>query len=72
LITSRGRANSLYVLAYYIGGAVGITACGYAYNNFGWSGVVALSIAVLLLPVAIGLVEIMQERKQRRWVKSFT
>jgi YNFM family putative membrane transporter len=70
LITSRGRANSLYVLAYYIGGAVGITACGYAYNKFGWSGVVALSIAVLLLPVAIGLVEIMQEHKQHSWVKT--
>ncbi len=72
LITSRGRANSLYVLAYYTGGAVGITACGYTYNRFAWSGVVALSIAVLLLPLAIGLVEILQERKQRRWVKSFT
>jgi YNFM family putative membrane transporter len=66
LITSRGRANSLYVLAYYIGGAVGITACGSAYNRFGWGGVVGLSIAVLLLPSAIGLVEIIQERKQRR------
>jgi hypothetical protein len=33
---------------------------------------VALSITVLLLPLAIGLVEILQERKQRRWVKSFT
>jgi MFS transporter, YNFM family, putative membrane transport protein len=66
LITSRGRANSLYVLAYYTGGAVGITSCGSAYNRFGWGGVVGLSIAVLLLPSAIGLVEIIQERKQRR------
>lgn len=72
LMTSRGRANSLYVLAYYIGGAVGITACGYAYSRFGWSGVAALSIAVLLLPLAMGMVEIMQERKQRSWVKSLT
>jgi MFS transporter, YNFM family, putative membrane transport protein len=72
LITSRGRANSLYVLAYYAGGAVGITACGYTYNRFAWSGVVALSLTVLLLPLAIGLVEILQERKQRRWIKSFT
>jgi MFS transporter, YNFM family, putative membrane transport protein len=72
LITSRGRANSLYVLAYYTGGAVGITACGYTYNRFAWSGVVALSITVLLLPLAIGLAEILQEPKQRRWVKSFT
>lgn len=66
LITSRGRANSLYVLAYYTGGAVGITTCGFTYNRFGWGGVVGLSIAVLLLPSAIGLVEIIQEGKQRR------
>jgi MFS transporter, YNFM family, putative membrane transport protein len=72
LITSRGRANSLYVLAYYAGGAAGITACGSAYNKFGWSGVVALSITVLLLPLAIGLVEIIQERPHPRWVKSLT
>ena len=66
LITSRGRANSLYVLAYYTGGAVGITTCGFTYNRFGWGGVVGLSIAVLLLPSAIGRVEIIQEGKQRR------
>ena len=62
LTTSRGRANSLYVLAYYAGGAAGITACGSAYNKFGWSGVVALSIAVLLLPLAIGLVELIKNQ----------
>ena len=66
LITSRGRANSLYVLAYYTGGAVGITTCGFTYNRFGWGGVVGLSIAVLLLPSAIGLIEIIHEGKQRR------
>ena len=66
LVTSRGRANSLYVLAYYIGGAVGITACGYAFNMSGWSGVAALNMAVPLLPLAIGLLEIVQERKRRR------
>ena len=66
LVTSRGRANSLYVLAYYIGGAVGITACGYAFNMSGWSGVAALNMAVPLLPLAIGLLEIVRERKRRR------
>ena len=65
LIGSRGRANSLYVLAYYIGGAAGITACGHAHDRFAWSGVVALNIAVALLPLAIGLLEMMPERKQR-------
>jgi YNFM family putative membrane transporter len=60
LTTSRGRANSLYVLCYYAGGAVGITACGYAYSTHGWAGAVALSAAVLLLPLSIGVIEIRQ------------
>jgi YNFM family putative membrane transporter len=65
LKSSRGRANSLYVLCYYTGGAAGITACGYAYSSYGWRGAAALGIAVLLLPLGIGLVEIMQEHRWR-------
>ena len=42
LTASRGRANSLYVLAYYLGGAIGITLNGYAYEAAGWHGVVGL------------------------------
>ena len=63
LTSSRGRANSLYVLCYYAGGGAGITACGYAYSDYGWKGAVALGISVLLLPLSIGLTEIMQERR---------
>jgi MFS transporter, YNFM family, putative membrane transport protein len=62
LTSSRGRANSLYVLSYYLGGATGITACGYAYTGYGWGGAVALGTVVLLLPLGIGLAELMQER----------
>jgi YNFM family putative membrane transporter len=61
--SSRGRANSLYVLCYYAGGGAGITACGYAYSDYGWKGAVALGISVLLLPLSIGLTEIIQERR---------
>jgi sugar phosphate permease len=50
-------------LSYYLGGTAGITACGYAYDSYGWNGAVVLGIAVLLLPLCIGLVETMQERK---------
>jgi YNFM family putative membrane transporter len=57
LTTSRGRANSLYVLAYYLGGAVGITLSGYAYGLAGWPGVTALGAAMLALPFATGLSE---------------
>ncbi len=65
LTASRGRANSLYVLFYYVGGAVGITACGYAYTGYGWIGAVSLNIAVLLLPLTIGFMEIALEHKAR-------
>jgi YNFM family putative membrane transporter len=65
LSASRGRANSLYVLFYYMGGAVGITACGYAYTSYGWIGAVSLNLAVLLLPLIIGLLETAQEQKMR-------
>jgi YNFM family putative membrane transporter len=62
LTASRGRANSLYVLAYYLGGAVGITVSGYAYNLGGWAGMTALEIAVLSLPFATGWSERRTER----------
>jgi YNFM family putative membrane transporter len=55
LIASRGRANSLYVLFYYLGGSLGITASGYAYLFSGWPGVVVLGIFVLLFPFFAGI-----------------
>jgi YNFM family putative membrane transporter len=63
LTSSRGRANSLYVLCYYAGGAAGITACGHAYSSYGWTGAVALGVVALLLSFGIGLMEITQERR---------
>ena len=61
LTSSRGRANSLYVLCYYAGGAAGITACGYAYSAYGWAGLVAVNGAILLLPFGIGLMEMFKD-----------
>jgi YNFM family putative membrane transporter len=66
LTASRGRANSLYVLFYYLGGAAGITASGRAFAAYGWTGVVMLNISILILPLAIGLMEIAQERRLSR------
>lgn len=57
LTSAKGRANSLYVLFYYLGGAAGITLSGYAYTGWGWAGVATLCGAVLLLPFAIGVME---------------
>jgi MFS transporter, YNFM family, putative membrane transport protein len=63
LTSSRGRANSLYVLSYYLGGVSGISAAGYAYAHAGWRGCVALGVGVLLIPFAIGLFEISASRR---------
>jgi YNFM family putative membrane transporter len=62
LTSSRGRANSLYVLCYYLGGAAGITACGYAYSAYGWAGLVIVNGAMLSLPFGIGLPEFAKVR----------
>lgn len=56
LTSAKGRANSLYVLFYYLGGAAGITLSGYAYTGWGWAGVATLCGGVLLLPFAIGVI----------------
>jgi YNFM family putative membrane transporter len=63
LTSSRGRANSLYVLSYYLGGASGISVAGYAYTHAGWRGCVTLGVAVLLVPFGIGLFETVSARR---------
>ena len=57
LNTSRGRANSLYVLFYYLGGAVGITLSGSVYIKFGWLGLAVFGCCILILPFGTGIVE---------------
>lgn len=57
----QGRANSLYVLFYYAGGWLGITLAGQAWEHFGWLGVATQNLAMLALPLAVGL----WERKHR-------
>jgi YNFM family putative membrane transporter len=60
LSRSRGRANSLYIMIYYLGGSAGITLCGYGYQLFGWIGVTGLGLLMVANILAIGLVEIRQ------------
>jgi len=57
LTASRGRGNALYVLFYYVGGAVGITASGSVWHHGGWPAVLALSGVVLAIPLGVGLLE---------------
>lgn len=61
LTSSRGRANSLYVLFYYLGGYAGITLSGYAYLHSGWAGVALLGAAMLLVPLVSGVLEMRLE-----------
>ncbi|MBP8646738.1 MAG: MFS transporter [Syntrophobacteraceae bacterium] len=57
LTGGQGRANALYVLFYYLGGAVGITLSGHVYSRSGWHGVAALTCSMLLFPLATGAAE---------------
>lgn len=57
LAEGRGHGNALYVLAYYLGSAAGITASGLAWQQGGWPAVLGLNAAVLALPLAVGLAE---------------
>jgi MFS transporter, YNFM family, putative membrane transport protein len=65
LTESRGRANSIYVLLYYLGGAAGISAGGAAYARWGWHGTAALGGLALLVPLSVGVAEALQERPPR-------
>ena len=57
LLASRGRANSLYVLLYYLGGTGGITLSGFCFTWARWPGVVGLGLLTLVIPLAAGLKE---------------
>jgi YNFM family putative membrane transporter len=72
LTTSRGRANSLYVLSYYLGGAIGITVFGYAYGLAGWHGVAVLGLLALTVPLITGLQEMRQSASGARAEEELT
>ncbi len=61
---SQGRANSLYVLFYYLGGTAGITLSGQAWGWGGWPAVVALGVAMLTWPLGVGLWEAREHRRR--------
>jgi YNFM family putative membrane transporter len=64
LHSSRGRANSLYVLFYYLGGAIGIWLSGHAWSRGGWRGVACLTAAILSTTLVTGLLETLGERRR--------
>ncbi|NQT68371.1 MAG: hypothetical protein HQ552_02195 [Desulfobacteraceae bacterium] len=65
LTASRGRANSLYVLFYYLGGSIGITISGYAYTFARWYGTAVLGILILAIPLWASITEMRKENLPR-------
>ena len=57
LTSGQGQANALYVLFYYVGGWLGITAAGLAYQHGGWSAVLLMAGTLLAIPILAGLSE---------------
>lgn len=57
LLSGQGRANALYVMFYYLGGWLGITASGFIYKQGGWGGLVAALLLLLLIPVGVAVSE---------------
>ena len=57
LSSGQGRANALYVLFYYLGGWLGITGTGWAYQKAGWNTVIGICLILLLIPLGAGIKE---------------
>jgi YNFM family putative membrane transporter len=66
LTTGRGRANSLYVLFYYLGGSIGITVNGYVYGYRGWRWGGGIGVLVLCFTFAAGIAEMREGRGNGR------
>ncbi len=64
LSSSQGRANSLYVLFYYLGAWCGITFSAWAYGWGGWLAVSLIGISVLSVPLLVGLWEMRSAKGQ--------
>jgi len=57
---ARNRVNTIYMVGFFVGGALGTVLGAYAYENFGWHGVAGLGI---VLTVAIVVVHVIFRRK---------
>ena len=57
LSRNHGKANALYMVSYYSGGWLGITGAGFAFERFGWHGVVFFVMCFLIIPLVTGIRE---------------
>ncbi len=58
----RGRANSLYILFYYIGGSIGIQVGGHVYQWGGWQALVSFCLMLLIIPLCTATLEVRRSR----------
>ena len=58
---ARSRANTVYMVSYFTGGALGSTLGNLGWNLGGWAGVCAVGI-VLLIPALLILRKMRNER----------
>lgn len=57
LTSGQGRANALYVLFYYVGGSLGITVSGVAFESGGWNRLIMFCACLVLIPLVVGYFE---------------
>lgn len=57
---ARNRVNTIYMVGFFIGGALGTTLGAFAWENFGWDGV---SVLGLSLSIIIALVHLIFKKK---------
>ena len=54
LTGGQGRANALYILAYYLGAWFGVSWSAWVYQRFGWSELVVIAILLTSIPLVVG------------------
>lgn len=53
---ARNRVNTIYMVGFFIGGALGTTLGAYAWKYFGWTGVSVLGISLSVIIVVVHLI----------------
>ncbi|MBE5202035.1 MFS transporter [Pectobacterium quasiaquaticum] len=53
---AKGQASSMYLFSYYLGSSLAGTLGGFFWHSFGWMGITAFLIALLLLALVVSLI----------------
>jgi len=61
---AKAGASSLYLLSYYMGGSIGGTFLGYVWSPFGWTGVITVTMVLVLFGIAISYQMNLYEQKE--------